>query len=517
MTSRSAAGNAAARWPHALLAGATAAVLLLLLARPLLIHPVHYDELLHILSARGLLAGSVPTIADGLYERAQLYTRAVAAAFRLAGDDPVSARLPALVGAAVLVLLFGSWIARRVGFAAGLAAAMLLAIVPATVDVAVFARFYTFHALVITVMCVAVFEASSPGRSTRVRAAWIAVALLMAPLGWHFQETTVIAAGAAFAAGASLWLYDNRITALAFVRRNAPAVGLAVLALVGIAVVALWQLGLVRVFGSTAPWAARDATRFQYYLVEFRRELPLLLPLLPVCAWLGLTSERHRRLALFAAVIVAAALLVHSVAAQKTMRYVYYVVPWMGVIWALGFVRITETLRALPSGRALPMAAIAGAMLLSVEGVRALNLLAGRVGSLDVRPFGEEPDWTAAVPLLAGPAREASRVITSNSMKALYYLGRYDLELNATIVPETDRGAEFGLDERTGRRVISRPESVERVLSEPGESIVVLESEKIGRPSGVPADTFEAVRTHCRELAVPEATRIRAWRCLPRG
>ena len=113
------------------------------------------------------------------------------------------------------------------------------------------------------------------------------------------------------------------------------------------------------------------------------------------------------------------------------------------------------------------------------------------------------------------PGSFAARVITSNSMKALYYLGRYDLELNATIVPETDTQAEFGRDERTGRRVISRPESVSRALSGPGDSLVVLETEKIGRASGVPTDAFDVIRERCLEIALPESTLLRAWRCTP--
>lgn len=516
MNPRPVAAPETTRWGLALAVGALGAVLLMLLARPLLVHPVHYDELLHILSARGLLAGGSPTIADGLYARAQLFTRAVALAFRMVGDDPVSARLPALLGAVVLLVVVGAWVARRAGWLAGMAAAILLAIVPSTVDVAVFARFYTFHAVVVTVMGIAVFEASRSGAALTARAAWLAAAVLLVPLGWHFQETTVIAVGAAIAAGMTLALYDHRDRAVAFVRRHPLAIGLGALALLAIAAVGLTQLGLVRVFGSTALWAARDAARYQYYLVEFRRELPLLLPLLPVCAWLGLASESHRRLVLFATVLVTAALLVHSVAAQKTMRYVFYVVPWMCVIWSVAF---AEAVRHFPRQRlAQPLLAIllVGTTFLSAEGVRTLNLLAGRVDSLDMRPFGTEPDWSPAMPLLAGPAHDAAQVITSNSMKALYYLGRYDLELNATIVPETDIRQEFGLDERTGRRVISQPESVVRALSAPGETLVVLESEKIGRASGVPPDAFDVVRSRCQEVGIPEAARIRAWRCLPR-
>lgn len=499
-------------WGWSVVAGLAGAVLLALLARAVIDHPVHYDELLHILSARGLLQTGQLVVADGLYTRAELYTRAVAWSFRHFGDSPVSARLPALAAGMVLVFVIGAWVVRRAGLLAGFTTSVLLCVVPTTVDVAVFARFYTVHALLMAVMFIVVFEALEPARTGRERlAALVAVGALVA-LGWHFQETTVIAAGATLAAVLTLVAFDNWAPAKAFVLRRPFVVATVFGVGVTVALTTVWYVGLLDQFGHSALWALRNANRYHYYVVAFRNDLPLLWPLLPLAATAAVIRPEQRRLGVFCSVLVASAFLVHSFAAQKLMRYAYYLVPMMCV---LGAVAIAGAVKS--AGRFSPAvvsALIVATFLLSQEGARAVNLLAGRVPSPANRPFGMEPDWSTIVAELAPRAHAAGQVVTSNSMKALYYLGRYDYELNATIVPETDSETEFGVDLRTGRRVISRAESIARVLSTPGTTLVVIEESKIGLSSGVTAEAFAEIQSRCSELTLVAAgSGVRAWSC----
>lgn len=509
-------------WAWAIAAGLFGAVLLILLSRSVIGHPVHYDELLHMLAAQGLLQTGVPVIADGLYERAELYTRAVAWSFRQFGESPVSARLPALGAGAVLVFLVGAWVVRRAGLLAGMAAGILLCLVPTTVDVAVFARFYTMHAVVMTLVFISAYEALQPARRVAVRAVLALGAAALTALGWHFQETTIIAAGAAVVAVVAVVIMDGWAQVRGLIARR-PMLTLGSLGFgTLIAILAVWYVGLLQQLGSTALWAAGSATRYQYYLVEFRTDLPLVWPLLPVAMAVAVLNPVHRRLALFCAVAIAAALVVHSVAAQKTMRYAYYLVPLMCVLWAIAIstIAMADPDRGAAVGRGttaratwLVLALVAVSLVLSQEGARALNLLSGRISNLDNRPFADEPDWTPFVAELAPRAREADRVVTSNSMKALHYLGQYDYELNATIVPETESGSDFGLDARTGRQAIGAPESVRRVLDQPGTTLVVIEASKIGRASGVTTEAYGVIESRCDELNLPEGTGVRAWWC----
>lgn len=515
--------TAARGWGGALAAGLIGAVLLVLMARTVLDHPVHYDELLHILSARSLLQTGAPLIADGIYTRASVYTHLVAWSFSLFGDDPLSARLPALAAGAGLAFVLGVWVVRRLGLLTGVAAAVLLCVVPSTVDVAVFARFYSVHALLITVMFIAAYDALQPGRTAGVRAAAMALVVSIVLLGWHFQETTIIAAGALATAMLSLIALDYWTAVAAFARRR-PLLVLFVLVSVAVLGVAVTEyVGLLDQLGTTALWAAQNASRPHYYLAKFRNELPLLWPLLPAAAVIAVLQPASRRLAVYCLVVVSFGLLLHSIAAQKVMRYVYYLVPLMCVVWASALANLMNS--ALECGgkartpantqhsSSVGWALVVAALLLSQEGGRSFKLLMGDVADLETRPFGREPNWMPLVAQLGPLARKANQVVTSNSMKALYYFGRYDYELNATIVPETETGADFGRDERTGRQAIGTAESVREVLDRRATTLVVIESSKIGRTSGVTSEAYAVIESHCSELNLPHSSGVRAWWC----
>jgi hypothetical protein len=295
------------------------------------------------------------------------------------------------------------------------------------------------------------------------------------------------------------------------------AIGLAVTMAIGV----IWLSGLLVKMEEAPLWAMGRAHRLQYYLIEFGRILPLLWPVLPLAAAVAIAEPAQRRLALYCLVVVISALVVHSIAAPKAIRYVYYFMPLFCVLWACAVAAVlTQADRHVrhdgAANRLEPLAVIVLMGLgiaVSQEGVRTINLAAGRLSAVTELPFADEPDWRLALAELLPMARRANRVVTSNSVKALYYLGRYDFELNATIVPETRSRQEFGVDVRTGRRAISRPESIERVLDESGDTMVVIETKKIGRTSGVTAEAIAVVESRCEEIPLSAEAGVRAWAC----
>jgi hypothetical protein len=150
---------------------------------------------------------------------------------------------------------------------------------------------------------------------------------------------------------------------------------------------------------------------------------------------------------------------------------------------------------------------------LSQEGQTVARLVAGKLTTDPKAIYEGETDWGPAVPTLRPLLSSADRVVTSNAMKALYYFGRYDYDLNATIVPETLSGDEFGVDERTGRHAISTARSTAQVLGMPGKTMVILEEMRLGNPAGVPADAVETIAERCSVVVVPPAAGLRAWSC----
>lgn len=505
----------------AILAAATfGAVLLLLLTPRMLDYPPFYDELLHLLSARGVVATGEPIIDSGVYTRAEFFTRVVALALETWGDNPISARIPALASAAVLVALVGGWCCYRAGWLAGIVSAALLAAAPLTLSLAVFARFYTMHALLVAGMLIAVFEALAPGRSRRARVVLGAIALLLLPLAYHLQVTTAVAIGAGVLGCLSLVGLDHYTGIRTLVSRRPLLVAVGVTGALAVTLLGVSQLGLLAMLGETPLWAQEAAGRVTYYNTYLADDFPLLWPLLPL-AVLG-AAKRDARLALFCIVVVVATLVVHSIAAQKAARYVYYALPFICVLWGCAFREVVALLGAalqtaikLPAASALAAALVIGTFTVanSQEGQRTVKLALGRTPPESVLGFSYEPDWSIAAETLRSPVADADRVIVSSSIKGLFTFGRYDYELNASVVRETDTMVEFGRDVRTGRQAIGTAESVTRVLDEPGLTVVVIEDEKLDSDGGAPRSAVDVIRARCSAIPLPSESRLFAWRC----
>jgi len=506
------------------LAGTLGCLLLFSMARRVLDHLPLYDELLHFLAARGLRDHGMPMIADGLYERAELFTWLVAAAITTLGDSLAAARVPSLLASGGLLMLMTIWVTRRVDLVAGVTAALVLCLLPATLDLAVFVRFYTVHALLVLGMAIALYESAAPARTRRQRIGLGGSAAALLALALHFQVTTLIAFGAVAMGVGAVLLLDHWTVVLRFVRRYPVlTAGGAVVAVVG-GSLALSYMGILDAFGEVPLWASWAANRPQYYLIELGRAAPLLWPLSPVAALVAYFA--NRRMTTFCVVVLLFALAVHSAAASKAIRYIYYVLPFLCVIWGCALSglyalasRVEMRSPALGSRGAAPLALLVATVVLALsqEGQQAARLVLGRLTTEQTVTYDGETDWSSAVPALQPLASSADRVVTSNSMKALYYFGRYDYELSTSIVLETSTGKDFGLDERTGRQAIGTAQSTAQVLAMPGRTLVILEEEKIDNPVGAPADAVKTIAARCAALVVPAAAGIRAWTCPANG
>lgn len=506
----------------AVAAGLLCAAILVLCARPFLDHAPLYDELLHVFAARGVVATGEPVIGDGIYPRGELYTRAAALFMEASGDDgPVITRMPAFAAAAALVALVALWTTSRAGVLAGITAGALLALSPLTIELSVFARFYTLHAFALTAAAIAVFELVVGTHRRAVQALLAITAAVGVGVAFHLQITTVIGIGALVAA-VFVVLAMNPASRLHRVVVERPLLTSGV-AFVGIALAMLvgWKLGLFQLFGEATLWSADTASQPNYYNRVLAKLHPLLWPLAPLAA--AVAWRVDRRLAIFCVVYAAAALTVHSLAAQKASRYAYYALPFIAALWGVGLAGAIDfargrvsTLqgRTVPTGLLLAAALMAATFILSQGGQRSLKLLIGRVPPEQMLSYADESDWSAEGTALLDAARASDAVIVSNALKGLYYLGDYDYELNASTLSEpTMRAGEFTPDSRTGRPGISLPESVDRVIAEHGRTLIVIEEEKLGVAAGVAADVVARIEAQCVPVDFTYARGLLAWTC----
>ena len=337
-------------------------------------------------------------------------------------------------------------------------------------------------------------------------------------LALHLQETTLIAAMAGVAAVIGVLVVDRWTEVREHVVRRPLLWLLAALAVAAIGAFVAWRFGLIERFQSAAIWAEGQANRTSYYLLMLAEAWPLFWPLWP--AALALALLRRSRVGLFCGIVFGVAVVMHSLAGMKAPRYLYYAMPFGCIVLGIGAEALATWLRSAASkaaGQGVAVAALAVALVtglaLSQEAQRSVKFLLGKPSAYADFSYFDEPDWPAAMPVLQPLADDADRVLVSAGVKGLYFLGRYDYEVNASVVQETETGQEFGQDLRTGRQAISTAASVDQVVAEPGRSLVVVEEQKLGRDSGVPPEVVDLLQRKCSVVNLPAEVGLSAWLC----
>ena len=501
-------------------AAALASLLLLLLARNVITHPPKYDELLHVLSARGVVETGQPVIADGHYDRAELFTRMVAASFKWRGESLESARLPALIAALALIVLLASWATSRAGLIAGTSAAVLLAISVTTIGLATFARFYTLHALAVAIMAVGLYEGTARDRALLTRLVLIGVAVLAAAVAVHLQITTVVAIGATLTGLGVVSIVDRRLRVAAIIRARPLLFSTLLIATLAVLALLEWKVHLIS-YATEAPlWAEDRASRPLFYVQQLAVDLPLFWPLFPLAAVAAISVSA--RFGVFCIVLALSALVVHSIAAAREMRYVYYTMPFVCALLGCGVAVAVKVMTRWLSGAlpqldkaALPLALgiLAVSVSFSQEGQRTLRFIAKSNAAQSITMYATESNWALALPILQPLADTADLVIVSAGVKGLYYFGRYDFELNSSVVMESESGKEFGRDPRTGREVIGTRDSLAAVLARAGTKLVVIDQNRLGRETAVVPAAVTLIEAQCHPLVLPQESRVFAWTC----
>lgn len=491
--------------------------------------PPEFDELYHVLAARGFEATGRYAIADGVYLRGWPFTRLVAFLFGLFGEHLWVARLPSLACVAAMAALLFAWLRKEAGTPAALVGAGLFAISPFAIDIAHFARFYGIHGLAFLLGALATYDlAAHPGPRRRdvLRAT---AALLAFATAAMFQVTTLIGilAIAAWLAVvlAGPWLLDNRVPRTR--RLSALAACLVLLALVLAAAAATGLLAKGLAMYRMAPlWSAESANDVAYYHVWLILFYPTLWTLLPVLLVAALAARP--RPALFAALLFGIALVLHSFAGSKNLRYVFYVMPFLFALWGIGLaivagglIRLVRSHATLLARQLLPGArtvALAGLMLaLAAIWIVAANaaFLRSTLMLADVTIPPELPPvrWELARPVLEPLLAEADIVVVTSELDALYFLGRYDVLVSRSRIDERPgkNTPDFALDTRTGRPIIAQPGSLARLMSCYRKGIVVTSTYRWRKAPMLDDAMADLIVRRATPVDLPRASRVLAF------
>jgi hypothetical protein len=466
-----------------------------------------YDEMYTILAAESLREKGQPFILDGEYRRAEGYTWFVAQGAKVCGPSLECARSLSILASAALVfavaMFSGVLIKPSVGFLSGL----LLALNPIALTEASVARFYPLHALVFFLFAVIAYLVYVNWRNlTFLRVAALAIlggSLLL--LASHLQVLTQIGVLAVVAASLILlvpsmftWASRQSLLFLAFL-------GLGVILLAGLLYSFLDVNAMVSGLFRVPAWA--EGTAAWYYYRRLQLAYPVLWALAPFLFLLALL--RWPRISVFSITAFSVGFVVLSIAEFRGSRFLLFLLPFLVIPLAAGVLRavqmltdflrtslqlwLTEAKAGSSVPRAFAVVLTIGALLpymlsqpLVVDAARmvAKGSSVGTLYSVDWRA-----DWMRAAQELKPVIPDYPVVISSAGVKAAYYLGSFSFDLNLSVMRETDTRYEFGRDRRTGRQVISSPESLTAVLLECGRAVVLVEDVHLDNPAGVPVAT----------------------------
>lgn len=524
---RARAARALLSWDVAVL---TAVALLVRLIH--LDHTVQVDELNHVFAARSLLENGTLQIGDdaGIYTRAWGFTYVVAAAFALLGESIVVARLPAVLAGTALVAVLFVWTRSVAGRAAAWVAALLLCFDPTALFLSQFTRFYTIHALLFLLGAIAVFSLCTRPASPRRRIGLALGALAAFGLAYHLQVTTVVGV-AGVALGGCLLLIRREVIAVVGARWRWWLPALLLLS-VPAAFVAARLLSLyIGAFRYADAWAGGSVDDPLYYLRMQLDWYPALWSLLPI---VFLAAVYHRpRFTAFAGTVFLVAFSIHSLAAWKNPRFVFYATPflfafsgiagaaalrWIGRQVMTACRRITWPVHG---GRlARPAAAMALALttgyLVAINSAYRLTAKMLTVDDADwTAPilYRGEPDWAAAAEALRSVADSSALIVSSSDLKALYYFGRLDVILSANELGSAfTMRPDFSISEKMKRPVIRQPESVARLIECSPSGLVLVEDKHLDQTWSVPPATTDYLRNHTEVVPLPAGLRLAAFR-----
>jgi hypothetical protein len=493
-------------------------------------HSPEYDELYHVLAARSWAQDGSYTIGEGSYTRGAAFTAMLGMVFSTLGESFQTAKLLPLVAAILLVIAVFLWVRTTYGRLAAWITALLFGFSPGALDISQFIRFYSFHALAIWIFIIAVYSAFTAKKSLPKLALTALVALIAWSLAYHLQVTTMIAT-LGLCAWVSLVYGPAIVTRIAALPNGkAILIGLAVLIVLAIGGLILSD-SLAHIWRSlrhTSPWQYKvrdDPLYYQRYLI---RSFPTLWSLFPIAALFAI--RRNLSAGLLCVCIFGVAVVLHSLAGPKNYRYLHYAMPFFFVIWGAALAEVLPYIYSLAKSTADRLSEISplsprskGRLTYAAIGALALFVIASNTAYTrsaatllrgEPKRHWNAQGWQDSRDRLQPFMDQADVVATSNGLYALYYLDRYEIDISPSQVAESSTGREFGQDVRTGRYVISTPESLDLIMSCHASGLYISDSVWRWRDPnvGVTDEVADFLIAHSEVVEVPEDWMLRVYR-----
>ena len=487
------------------------------------------DEMFHVLSAQSWMNNGTLNIADGIYDRAALFSKSVGVLFSYFGDTLVMARLPALIFGVLWVLLLFVFVEKHSSRLAAWIAALLFCLAPHAIELSLYSRMYTLQGFAFLLAVWLVFAMISPGSSLIKKIMLFAGALICISLSVHMHEITLIGLIALLLAVSVVLLVQYKEL---FTNKKSLfwIVSIFLLSLIAGLVVLFqfWELFDPYWQRFITPAFANRESGIRYYHKLLISTYPVLWLLLPFT--IVIAVYKYPRFSLYCATLAVVILLLHSVAGRKAERYIYYGMPFIFALWGIAIATIipylnrwlsevSESLRtrffSIDNTRLFDatfkfsFASVAIIFILSGSGAfaRTINLLQGESYYFGTRLS----NWEMTVPRLKPLVEQAHVVVTTNFLKTLYYFGRFDMAFSPVIVADILGENEGAVDPRNGRPAISTVESLQKLFDEYPHGIFIAEKSEWRNRFRMTEAAADLMEKNARKVELPAPSRIVAY------
>jgi hypothetical protein len=266
---------------------------------------------------------------------------------------------------------------------------------------------------------------------------------------------------------------------------------------------------------------------FWFYYLQTIILYPILWSLVGIVALFAIVKSS--RLAWYAITVFSVSFLVMSFAGPKATRYLSFAQPFLVIVWGAGLayilpplwryagvmrIRLAETF-ALPQrvtlivGNTVVILVLSTVALSNPFWVRTATM----IGNIALPIETPMTDWRAARAALGSWTAKADIMITTEELGAIYFFGRSDVRFSSSKLRELapDQQKEFGIDYRTGRPIISKPESLEQLITCFERGIIVGPIEHWGNSILISEAVQNVITRYARPIEVPKESYLYAW------
>ena len=445
-----------------------------------LYHDVYVDELYHLLAAHSAHVDGTLRLADGQYVRTEYYSRFIGFLFGVFGESISVARASSSIITGLFIVAVFYSLRRMVGIKEALLSAAVLTVLPSTIYLAQFIRFYAMHELAFWLGAIGVFTIFTARLSLIPLLVITACTGVLLWLAHYLQVISLIGFVALL-----FWVFVYLIYQWVFVsKREWLETSLLMLSLLLGMLIAVFIVytGKASVLWSdfryAAPWSIENKDNVLFYSRYFRYNFPTFWTLFPMACLVALYHKPKP--AFFFISVFCFSIVLFSLGGMKDERYIIHLLPFAVAIWSICFVALLPKLLALISGAlgAIPWFkgnnVIAYFFVVGISGFIVINNQAFPVSFhlLNGQQYRHEiGDWSLSKEIVSPLVEKADVVLTTNELESQYYFNRFDFNFSRNRLLESGGikvkalPEEFSTDKRTGRPVISSMDSLNLVLN----------------------------------------------------